>query len=77
MIIGTIQAKQAYESRVAITPDSVKKLIKLGHEVIIGSRAVRSTVSGQYYLCGTKPNRRSNLSAVCRQHRHWHARPLP
>lgn len=39
MIIGTIQAKQAYESRVAITPDSVKKLIKLGHEVIIESSA--------------------------------------
>ncbi|WP_296402887.1 Re/Si-specific NAD(P)(+) transhydrogenase subunit alpha [Psychrobacter sp.] len=39
MIIGTIQAKQAYEGRVAITPDSVKKLIKLGHEVIIESGA--------------------------------------
>ena len=37
MIIGTIQAKQAFEGRVAITPDSVKKLIKLGHEVIIES----------------------------------------
>lgn len=39
MIIGTIQAKQAHEGRVAITPDSVKKLIKLGHEVIIESGA--------------------------------------
>lgn len=39
MIIGTIQAKQAFEGRVAITPDSVKKLIKLGHEVIIESGA--------------------------------------
>lgn len=39
MIIGTIQAKQAFEGRVAITPDSVKKLIKLGHDVIIESGA--------------------------------------
>lgn len=39
MIIGTIQAKQAFEGRVAITPDSVKKLIKLGHNVIIESGA--------------------------------------
>ena len=39
MIIGTIKAKQAHEGRVAITPDSVKKLIKLGHEVIIESGA--------------------------------------
>lgn len=39
MIIGTIQAKQAHEGRVAITPDSVKKLIKLGHDVIIESGA--------------------------------------
>lgn len=39
MIIGTIQAKQAFEGRIAITPDSVKKLIKLGHDVIIESGA--------------------------------------
>ncbi|PNK60122.1 Re/Si-specific NAD(P)(+) transhydrogenase subunit alpha [Psychrobacter sp. FDAARGOS_221] len=39
MIIGTIQAKQEFEGRVAITPDSVKKLVKLGHEVIIESGA--------------------------------------
>lgn len=39
MIIGTTQAKQAFEGRVAITPDSVKKLIKLGHEVIIEAGA--------------------------------------
>ncbi|MUG31185.1 Re/Si-specific NAD(P)(+) transhydrogenase subunit alpha [Psychrobacter sanguinis] len=39
MIIGTIQAKQAFEGRVAITPDAVKKLTKLGHEVMIESGA--------------------------------------
>lgn len=43
MIIGTIQAKQAFEGRVAITPDSVKKLIKLGHDVIIESGAGQHT----------------------------------
>ncbi|MBU5616527.1 NAD(P) transhydrogenase subunit alpha [Psychrobacter sp. TAE2020] len=39
MKIGVVSADSAYESRVAITPDAVKKLIKIGFEVIVQSGA--------------------------------------
>ncbi|MBH0097192.1 NAD(P)(+) transhydrogenase (Re/Si-specific) subunit alpha, partial [Psychrobacter sp. NZS113] len=39
MKIGVISADSASESRVAITPDAVKKLRKLGFEVVIQSNA--------------------------------------
>ncbi|MEN6671106.1 Re/Si-specific NAD(P)(+) transhydrogenase subunit alpha [Psychrobacter sp. B38] len=39
MKIGVISADNASESRVALTPDSVKKLRKLGFEVVIESQA--------------------------------------
>ncbi|KAA0912739.1 Re/Si-specific NAD(P)(+) transhydrogenase subunit alpha [Psychrobacter sp. ANT_WB68] len=39
MRIGVISADSASESRVALTPDAVKKLLKLGFEVVIQSGA--------------------------------------
>ncbi|MEJ6069816.1 NAD(P)(+) transhydrogenase (Re/Si-specific) subunit alpha, partial [Psychrobacter sp. 16-Bac2893] len=39
MKIGVISADSASESRVALTPDAVKKLRKLGFEVVIQSGA--------------------------------------
>ena len=39
MRIGVISADSASESRVALTPDAVKKLRKLGFEVVIQSGA--------------------------------------
>ncbi len=45
MKIGVISADNAHESRVAITPDAVKKLIRLGFEVIVQAGAGR----GAYY----------------------------
>ena len=41
MKIGVISADSTYESRVALTPDAVKKLRKLGFEVIVQSGAGR------------------------------------
>ncbi len=41
MKIGVISADSTYESRVALTPDAVKKLCKLGFEVIVQSGAGR------------------------------------
>lgn len=45
MKIGVISADVAHEKRVALTPDAVKKLLKLGFEVIIQAGAGR----GAYY----------------------------
>lgn len=45
MKIGVISADNTYEDRVAITPDAVKKLLKLGFEVIVQAGAGR----GAYY----------------------------
>lgn len=39
MKIGVIRTNEAYEKRVALTPDAVKKLRKLGFEVVIQSGA--------------------------------------
>ena len=39
MKIGVISADSASEKRVALTPDAVKKLRKLGFEVVIQSGA--------------------------------------
>ena len=39
MIIATIKETSENENRVAITPESAKFLIKLGHEIIIQSGA--------------------------------------
>ncbi len=45
MKIGVISADVAHEKRVALTPDAVKKLLKLGFEVVIQAGAGR----GAYY----------------------------
>ena len=50
MKIGVISADTSHESRVAITPDAVKKLRKLGFEVIVQSGAgVASYYSDESY----------------------------
>nr|WP_317200650.1 Re/Si-specific NAD(P)(+) transhydrogenase subunit alpha [uncultured Psychrobacter sp.] len=50
MKIGVISADASHESRVAITPDAVKKLRKLGFEVIIQSGAgIASYYSDESY----------------------------
>ena len=50
MIIGIPKETKQFESRVAISPDSVKKLTKLGHEIHIESKAgEQSSFTNQDY----------------------------
>ena len=50
MIFGIPSEVQKYESRVSIAPDTVKKLVKLGHEVFIESDAgLSSSFTNQMY----------------------------
>lgn len=39
MKIGVIKTHSEYESRVALTPDAIKKLVKSGHEVVVETSA--------------------------------------
>ena len=51
MIIGIPKDTKEFESRVAITPDSIKKLTKSGHEIWIQSNAGKeASFSDQSYL---------------------------
>ena len=51
MIIGIPKEIKKFESRVAITPDSVKKLSQLGHEICIESEAgEQSSFNDQTYI---------------------------
>ena len=54
MKIGVISADSTYESRVALTPDAVKKLRKLGFEVIVQSGAGRGAfyTDDSYQIAG-------------------------
>ena len=50
MILGIPSEVQKYESRVSISPDTVKKLVKLGHEVFVESDAgLSSSFTNQMY----------------------------
>ena len=51
MIFGIPLELKKYESRVSIAPDTVKKLIKLGHQVCIESNAgIKSSFTDQSYI---------------------------
>ena len=51
MIIGIPKDTKEFESRVAITPDSIKKLVKSGYEIWIQSEAGKdASFSDQVYI---------------------------
>jgi len=51
MIFGIPLELKKYESRVSIAPDTVKKLVKLGHQVLIESDAgIKSSFTNQSYM---------------------------
>ena len=56
MIFGIPSEVQKYESRVSIAPDTVKKLVKSGHEVLIQSDAGLSSsfINKMYTDSGAK-----------------------
>ena len=51
MIIGIPKESQNFESRVAIAPDTIKKLVKLGHQVYVESNAgMKSSFRNEDYI---------------------------
>jgi NAD(P) transhydrogenase subunit alpha len=51
MIIGVLKEQKQYESRVAATPETVKKLVSLGHKVWVEKNAGdASSISDKDYI---------------------------